>query len=291
MKLEIIESKDNYASIKIPNNCEVTVKDGFINIEKSIQDGDFVFIETHCYDVIAIFKSHRDDKSIYYYTRIHYLKTYNTIAYDDWCAVKKIRKATEEEKGIFTNALIKDGKYWDASSKSIKIIPEKNKFYFITNKSGTINAIFINKGFGFTSPSVYLNAYALFDVIEKEEGALVDDNVIVCASLLTDSFFSNYTVRKATPSEVKTLLDAMYEKGYEWDFENEKIVKANLFWKPSIGERYYYISSDFTLIGNIYRNSGFDKTLQKNGGCFKTKEAAENCLEEIKKVYKKINAL
>lgn len=292
MKLEIIESRDDYASIKIPDNCEVTVKDGRINIEKSIQDGDFVFIDTPYCDVIAIFKSHRDGKSIYYHARTYCIKNYGDVAYDNWCSVKKIRKATEEEKGILTNVLIEDNKYWDANSKSIKIIPEKNKFYFITNKSGTINAIFINKGFGFTSPSVYLDAYALFDVIEKEEGALVDDNIIVCASLLTDSFFSNYTVREATPSEVKTLLDAMYEKGYTWDFKNEKIVKANHLWQPSIGERYYYIGSSLnSLIESTYSDSKFERILQKNGGCFRTKEAAENCLEEVKKLYKKINAL
>ena len=185
---------------------------------------------------------------------------------------------------------MKENKYWDVNSKSIKIIPEKNKFYSITSKSGTINAIFINKGFGFTPASVYLEAYALFDVIEEEEGVLVDDDIIVCASLLANSFFSNYTVREATPSEVKTLLDAMYEKGYEWDFKNEKIVEINHFWQPSIGERYYYISS-LTLIGDTSRGSEFDKILQKNGGCFKTTEAAENCLEEIKKIYKKINTI
>ena len=290
MKLEIIESKDDYTSIKIPDNCEVTVKDGLINIEKSIKDGDFVFIETYYCNVVAIFKSHRDDKSIYYHSCICYPRESYSIAYNDWCAVKKIRKATEEEKEIFIKALIKDGKYWDATSKSIKIIPEKNKFYFITNKSGTINAIFISKDFSFSSASAYLDAYALLNTVGGED-VLVDDNIIVCTLFSTDSFFSNYTVREATPSEVKTLLDAMYEKGYEWDFKNEKIVKANHFWQPSIGERYYFISSDLTLIGNTYRDSGFDRILQKNGCCFKTKEAAENCLEEIKKVYKKINTI
>ena len=73
--------------------------------------------------------------------------------------------------------------------------------------------------------------------------------------------------------------------------ENKEIVKINHFWQPSIGERYYYISSSFTLIGNTYRDSEFDRILQKNGGCFKTTEAAENCLEEIKKIYKKINTI
>lgn len=187
MKLEIIESKDDYTSIKIPDNCEVTVKDGLINIEKSIQNGDFVFIETYYCNVIAIFKSHRDDKSIYYHSCICYPEESCSIAYNDWCAVKKIRKATEEEKGILTNA--------------------------------------------------------------------------------------------------------MYEKGYEWDFKNEKIVKINHFWQPSIGEHYYFISSDLTLVRNMYRDSGFDRILQKNGSCFKTTEAAENCLEEIKKIYKKINTI
>lgn len=290
MKLEIIENKDDCTSIKIPDNCEVTVKDGLINIEKSIQNGDFVFIESAFCNILAIFKSHRDDKSVYYYARAHYPTTYHSIAYDDWCTAGKIRKATEEEKGIFTNFLIKDGKYWDASSKSIKIIPDKNKFYSITNKSGTINAVFINKGIGFSLASVYLDAYALFDFIDGED-VLIDDSIIVCTSLLFESFFSNYTIKEATPSEVKTLLDAMYEKGYEWDFKNEKIVKANLFWKPSIGERYYYISSNLSLIGNTYRDSEFDRILQKNGGCFKTTESAENCLKEIKKLYKKINAI
>ena len=285
MKLEIIESKDDYTSIKIPDNCEVTVKDGLINIEKSIQNGDFVFIETYYCNVVAIFKSHRDDKSIYYHSCICYPKESYSIAYNDWCAVKKIRKVTEEEKGILTNALMKENKYWDVNSKSIKIIPEKNKFYTVINESGTIDAIFINKGIDFTGTSIYLDAYALFDFVDEKDVS-IDDNIIICASL-----FSNYTIKEATPSEVKILLDAMYEKGYAWDFKNEKIVKINHFWQPSIGEHYYFISSDLTLVRNMYRDSGFDRILQKNGSCFKTMEAAENCLEEIKKLYKKINAV
>ena len=290
MKLEIIESKDDYTSIKIPDNCEVTVKDGLINIEKSIQDGDFVFIETPCYDVVAIFKSYRDDKSAHYYARVPCLKDYYNIAYNDWCTVEKIRKATEKEKETLINALIKENKYWDASSKSIKIIPEKNKFYTITNKSGTINEVFINKSFDFSSTSICLNAYVSYG-IDDEKDILIDfedNNIIVCTSYLY-TFFSEYTIKEAAPLEVKTLLDAMSKKGYTWDFENKEIVKINHFWQPSIGEHYYFISSDLTLVRNMYRDSGFDRILQKNGGCFKTAEAAENCLEEIKKLYKKIN--
>lgn len=299
MKLEIIENKDDYTSIKIPDNCEVTVKDGLINIEKSIQDGDFVFIETYYCNVIAIFKSHRDDKSIYYHSCICYPKESCSIAYNDWCAVKKIRKATEEEKGILTNALMEENKYWDASSKSIKIIPEKNKFYTITNKSDTINKIFISKSFDLSSTPVCLSAYAsysvdiyTFDVGYEEVLIDEDTDVIVCTSLLSTSFFSEYTIKEADPLEIRTFLSAMSKKGYTWDFKNEKIVKINHFWQPSIGERYYYIGSSLnSLIESTYSDSKFERILQKNGGCFKTKEAAENCLEEIKKIYKKINTI
>ena len=298
MELKIIENKDDYTSIKIPDNCEVTIKNGLINIEKSIQDGDFVFIETAYCDVVAIFKSYRDDKSAYYYARVMYPKDYST-GYNDWCRTEKIRKATKEEKETLINALIKENKYWDASSKSIKIIPEKNKFYTITNKSGTIDEIFINKSFDLSSTPVCLNAYAsysvdiyaLFDTSNEE--VLIDEgtDVIVCTSLLSTSFFSEYTIKEADPLEIRTFLSAMSKKGYTWDFKNEKIVKINHFWQPSIGERYYYISSDLTLVRNMYRDSGFDRILQKNGSCFKTVEAAENCLQEIKKLYKKINTI
>ena len=292
MKLEIIESKDDYTSIKIPDNCEVIIKDGLINIEKSIQDGDFVLIETACYDIIAIFKSHGSDKNVYYYARVPCPKDYYNIAYNDWCTVEKIRKATEKEKETLINALIKENKYWDASSKSIKIIPEKNKFYTITNKRGTINEVFINKSFDFSSASICLNAYVSYG-IDDEKDILIDfedNNTIVCTSYLF-TFFSEYTIKEANPLEIRTLLDAMHKKGYTWDFENKEIVKINHFWQPSIGEHYYFISSDLTLVRNMYRDSGFDRILQKNGSCFKTVEAAENCLEEIKKLYKKINAI
>ncbi len=301
MKLEIIESKDDYTSIKIPDNCEVTIKDGLINIEKSIQDGDFVFIESTFYcDIIAIFKSHRsDNKSVHYYARISCSKDYYNIAYNDWCTVEKIRKATEKEKETLIDALIKENKYWDASSKSIKIIPEKNKFYTITNKSGTIDEIFINKSFDLSLAQVCLSVYASYSVdiyafdIDYEKNVLIDsedNNAIVCTSYLS-TFFSEYTIKEACPLEVKILLDAMSKKGYTWDFKNEEIVKINHFWQPSIGDHYYFISSDLTLVRNMYRDSGFDRILQKNGSCFKTVEAAENCLEEIKKLYKKINAI
>ena len=298
MELEIIENKDDYTSIKIPDNCEVTIKNGLINIEKSIQDGDFVFIETAYCDVVAIFKSYRDDKSAYYYARVMYPKNYST-GYNDWCRTEKIRKATKEEKETLIDALIKENKYWDASSKSIKIIPEKNKFYTITNKSGTIDEIFINKSFDLSLAQVCLSVYASYSVdiyafdIDYEKNVLIDsedNNAIVCTSYLS-TFFSEYTIKEACPLEVKILLDAMSKKGYTWDFKNEEIVKINHFWQPSIGEHYYFISSDLTLVRNMYRDSGFDRILQKNGSCFKTVEAAENCLEEIKKLYKKINAI
>ncbi len=152
MELKIIENKDDYTSIKIPDNCEVTIKNGLINIEKSIQDGDFVFIESIYCDIIAIFKSHRSDKSVYYYARVPCPKDYYNIAYNDWCTVEKIRKATEKEKETLIDALIKENKYWDASSKSIKIIPEKNKFYTITIKIGTKKEKFIKKSFNLSLP-------------------------------------------------------------------------------------------------------------------------------------------
>ena len=292
MKLKIIESKDDYTSIKIPDNCEVTVKDGLINIEKSIQDGDFVFIETAYCDVVAIFKSYRDDKSAYYYARVMYPKDYS-IGYNDWCRTEKIRKATKEEKETLINVLIKENKYWDTSSKSIKIIPEKNKFYTITNKSGTINEIFINKSFNFSffSASVCLDAYALFDTSNEE--VLIDEgtDVIVCTSLLSTSFFSEYTIKEADPLEIRTFLSAMSKKGYTWDFKNEKIVKINHFWQPSIGERYFYIGSNLTIIENTYSGTEFERIKQRDGGCFKTSEAASECAKEIKKLYKKINAI
>ena len=290
MKLEIIESKDDYTSIKIPDNCEVTVKDGLINIEKSIQDGDFVFIETTYCDVVAIFKSYRDDKSAYYYARVVYPKDYYNIRYNDWCRTEKIRKAIEKEKETLINALIKENKYWDASSKSIKIIPEKNKFYTITNKRGTINEVFINKSFDFSSTSICLNAYASYST-DDEKDILIDfeDNDVIVYMSYLSTFFSEYTIKEADPFEIRTFLSAMSKKGYTWDFENKEIVKINHFWQPSIGDHYYYISSDLTLVRNMYRDSGFDRILQQNGGCFKTVEAAEDGLKEIKKLYKKIN--
>ncbi len=291
MELKIIESKDDYTSIKIPDNCEVTVKDGLINIEKSIQDGDFVFIETAYCDVVAIFKSYRDDKSAYYYARVMYPKDYST-GYNDWCRTEKIRKATKEEKETLINALMKENKYWDASSRSIKIIPEKNKFYTITNKSGTINEVFINKSFDFSSASICLNAYVSYG-IDDEKDILIDfedNNTIVCTSYLF-TFFSEYTIKEANPLEIRTLLDAMHKKGYTWDFENKEIVKINHFWQPSIGERYFYIGSNLTIIENTYSDTEFERIKQRDGGCFKTSEAASECAKEIKKLYKKINAI
>ena len=301
MKLEIIESKDDYTSIKIPDNCEVTVKDGLINIEKSIQDGDFVFIESTFYcDIIAIFKSHRsDNKSVHYYARISCSKDYYNIAYNDWCTVEKIRKATEKENETLIDALIKENKYWDASSKSIKIIPEKNKFYTITNKSGTKDEIFINKSFDLSLAQVCLSVYASYSVdiyafdIDYEKNVLIDsedNNAIVCTSYLS-TFFSEYTIKEACPLEVKTLLNAMHEKGCTWDFENKEIVKINHFWQPSIGDRYFYIGSNLTIIENTYSDTEFERIKQRDGGCFKTSEAASECAKEIKKLYKKINAI
>ena len=48
-------------------------------------------------EVVAIFKSYRDDKSAYYYARVMYPRDYST-GYNDWCRTEKIRKATKEEK-------------------------------------------------------------------------------------------------------------------------------------------------------------------------------------------------
>ena len=97
----------------------------------------------------------------------------------------------------------------------------------------------------------------------------------------------------ATEEEKKLLFDKLAEEGYEFDFDNNELVK--LKWKPSVGQHFYYPeynNGDCSFIIKAYTYAfedqiESDKTIAK-GWCFKT---AQECQEFCDRLNEAINSV
>lgn len=73
-------------------------------------------------------------------------------------------------------------------------------------------------------------------------------------------------------------IENMEKEDYaEWLIDNgfaEK-VKESGWWKPRLGERYYYFGSDGEVYNNQWENDSLDNARLKLGSVFKTEEATE----------------
>ena len=76
-----------------------------------------------------------------------------------------------------------------------------------------------------------------------------------------------------TEEEKKLLLDALHEKGKDWDFEKMEIVDYR--WRAEIGGKYWYLDSFGDVDYSIEEYDRLDTCRFNFGNYFKTKKEAE----------------
>lgn len=92
-------------------------------------------------------------------------------------------------------------------------------------------------------------------------------------------------VRYATPAETKEFNDLLHSNGKHWNAETFQL--EGYFWKPEIGQSYYYVAPSARVCSTINDNSNADKDMIAIGNCFQTKEEAESYLDKFKEVFKR----
>ena len=95
-----------------------------------------------------------------------------------------------------------------------------------------------------------------------------------------DSSTINYdTIRLATKSERKQLINKLREIGKDWAAERREIVDYP--WRAEKGECYYRIDNELDVACFIDESDSDDNSLYKVGNYFKTRELAEEAAEKV----------
>lgn len=92
-------------------------------------------------------------------------------------------------------------------------------------------------------------------------------------------------IRYATPAEIEEFHDLLHSKGKHW---NDKTFQLeDYFWKPRIGQPYYYIAASARVHNTINDGCPADKDMIAIGNCFQSEREAEQYLDKFKKVFKR----
>lgn len=92
-------------------------------------------------------------------------------------------------------------------------------------------------------------------------------------------------VRYATPAEILELKVLLHSWGKYWNVETLEL--ENYFWKPRVGQAYYYVSASARVHNTINDGCPADKDIIAIGNCFKTEKEAEQYLDKFKEVFKR----
>lgn len=90
--------------------------------------------------------------------------------------------------------------------------------------------------------------------------------------------------RLATPSEVERFHELLHKHGKDWDAEKKQLVDWK--WKPSVGDGYWIINANGSVVHLYWNNSSLDKKIFAFGNCFRTEEEVKAMAEKIKKLLK-----
>lgn len=137
-KYSKLDNNTAYGYIReIENRCGGKLNLETLEIEKQneFKDGDIVTTHKKYCDIVFIFNRLRTEGSFYYYA-FHTLQTNNTGVIDchttlpcAWTFFEgKMNFATDSEKQQLFEALAKEGKAWDAETKTLEDLPKKCEF-------------------------------------------------------------------------------------------------------------------------------------------------------------------
>ena len=95
-----------------------------------------------------------------------------------------------------------------------------------------------------------------------------------------------YDYRPATEEEKQRLFDALAKEGMQWNAE-KKCIEYLPRWRQKHDECYYFIDSELIVSYQPDVRCKTDNNRHEAGNYFKTKEAAERVVSQIREIFKK----
>lgn len=92
-------------------------------------------------------------------------------------------------------------------------------------------------------------------------------------------------VRYATPAEILDFKVLLHSWGKHWNAETLEL--ENYFWKPRVGQAYYYISGGAAIVPTTNDGGSIDRAMISIGNCFQSEKEAEPYLDKFKEVFKR----
>lgn len=102
-------------------------------------------------------------------------------------------------------------------------------------------------------------------------------------------FGDYYEIRPATEAEKQRLLDALAKEGKRWNTE-KKCIEDLPRWRADKRRLYYFIAQDSIVLGREEASKEFDNHNYSFGNYFKTEEAAERVVNQIREIFKNSKA-
>ena len=91
--------------------------------------------------------------------------------------------------------------------------------------------------------------------------------------------------RYATEEEKEAFFKEMKENGLRWNAE-KKIVES-LRWRAEIGEKFYFLDSDLSVLDGLEEGSKLDDSSWNSGNYFQTAEQAQEAAKPVKEALRK----
>lgn len=85
--------------------------------------------------------------------------------------------------------------------------------------------------------------------------------------------------------ENQLLFDALAKEGKRWNAD-KKCIEDLPRWRAKANETYYFISIDVEVMDNIEYGYSVDDACYSAGNYFKTREAAERVVRQIREIFK-----
>ena len=92
-------------------------------------------------------------------------------------------------------------------------------------------------------------------------------------------------IRPATEAEKLRLFDALAKEGKRWNAD-KKCIEDLPRWRAKANETYYFIGVDVEVMDDIECGGCVDDACYSAGNYFKTREAAERVVRQIREIFK-----
>lgn len=273
---------------ELPQNKEVEisntrVEDGKLFVEVEFKerfepkDGDFLVGNTG----IFICKIGEKDNQIYAYAGIDNGKVCVDVEGIIWNLRSNCRYATTEEKAAFLERLEKGfHKKWNPEKKCLEdiYIPKFGDIIKFVNHNTPFKRDYLICIYPDTSDPLILYKRDFFNIANLD----LDGNL----SFHCANFFDRETkVYPASESEKQELFEKLAEVGKRWNPENKKL--ENIRWIPKNGGIYWYVTEDLVVAETRFSDiNNADIFKVKCNNCFKTQEAAQKVVDQIKEIFK-----